>query len=174
VPEPPLIQWAIEKLSPRHDRAAFDCGKAPLNDFLRKYAGQNADLGISQTYVAVRPGSQRVDGYHSVLSGAVESANLPEAARRHLPRYPVPVAHLARLAVDLSAQGRGLGRLLLLDALERVMQAAESIGIHGIEVWAKDDQARNFYLKYGFVPLLDDPQHLYLGIRTARKLGLVR
>lgn len=173
MPEPPLIQWTIEKLSPRHERGGFDCGKAPLNDFLRKYAGQNADFGITQTYVAVRPGSQRVDGYHSLLSGAVESAHLPEAARRHLPRYPVPVAHLARLAVDLPVQGKGLGRLLLLDAMERIIRAADSIGIHGIEVWAKDDQTKGFYLRYGFVPLLDDPHHLYVAIRTVTKLGLV-
>jgi ribosomal protein S18 acetylase RimI-like enzyme len=173
VPEPKLTQWLIEKLSRRHDRTGFGCGKAPLNDFLTKYAGQNADLGISQTYVAVRPGSQRIEGYYTVLSGAVEFAHLPEAARRQQPRYPVPVAHIGRLAVDRAAQGLGLGRLLLLDAMERIVRASGSIGIHAIEVWAKDEEAKRFYLKYGFAELLDDPHHLYISVKTVQKLGLV-
>ena len=67
----------------------------------------------------------------------------------------------------------GLGRLLLLDALERIVGAADSIGIHAIEVWAKDEQTKGFYAKYGFVPLVDDPLHLYLAINTVLALGLV-
>jgi GNAT superfamily N-acetyltransferase len=152
----------------------FDCGKAPLNDFLRKYAGQNQKLGVSQTYVAVRPGSRVVHGYYAISSGSAEFANIQESARKGLPRYPVPVAHLGRLAVGLTAQGKGLGRLLLLDAMERIIRAADSIGIHAIEVWAKDEDARRFYAKYGFAQLLDDPFHLYISIQTVRKLDLTR
>jgi ribosomal protein S18 acetylase RimI-like enzyme len=166
------FKWAIEKLSARHDKAAFDCGKEPLNDFLKKYAGQNQKRGISQTYVAVKPDSRRVEGYYTISSGAVQFANIPDDARKGLPRYPVPVAHLGRLAVDKGAQGRGLGPLLLLNAMERIIRAADSIGIYAVEVWAKDDDAQRFYVKYGFVQLLDDPLHLYIAIRTVRKLGL--
>ena len=173
MPDLPPIQWAIEKLSARHDRASFDCGKVPLDDFLRKYAGQNADLGIGQTFVAVRPGSFRVEGYYTLLSGALEFANLPEVGRKRMPRYPVPVAHLGRLAVDKAIQGQGLGHLLLLDAMERTLRVADSIGIHAIEVWAKDEQAKGFYLRHGFMALTDDPHHLYIAIRTVRDLGLL-
>ena len=172
MPESEPIQWAIEKLSAQHDRVAFDCGKEPLNDFLAKYAGQNQKLGVSQTYVAVRPGSRTVEGYYTISSGSVQFANIAESARKGLPRYPVPVAHLGRLAVGKSAQGKGLGRLLLLDAMERIIRAANSIGIHAIEVRAKDEEAKRFYAKYGFIPLLDDPFHLYISIQTVRKLGL--
>lgn len=173
MPEPEPIKWAIQKLSAQHDRTAFDCGKNLLNDFLKKYAGQNQKLGVSQTYVAVQPGFRSVEGYYTISSGAVEFASVPDDVRRGLPRYPVPVAHLGRLAVNEAAKGKGLGRLLLLDAMERIIRAADSIGIHAIEVWAKDEDAKSFYAKYGFVPLLDDPLHLYISIQTIRKLGLI-
>jgi GNAT superfamily N-acetyltransferase len=75
--------------------------------------------------------------------------------------------------VDKPVQGRGLGRLILLDAIERTLRVADSIGIHAIEVWAKDEQAKGFYLRHGFMPLADDPHHLYIAIRTVRELGLV-
>ena len=172
MPESDPIQWAIEKLSAQHDRSAFDCGKDPLNDFLKKYAGQNQKLGVSQTYVAVSPRSLTVEGYYTISSGSVQFLNVPDDVRKGLPRYPVPVAHVGRLAVGKTAQGKGLGRLLLLDSMERIIRAADSIGIHAIEVWAKDDEAQRFYTKYGFVPLLDDPLHLYISIKTVRKLGL--
>jgi len=172
VPKPEPVKWAIQKLSAGHDRAAFDCGKAPLNDFLQKYARQNQKQGISQTYVAVQPNTDKVDGYYTISSGAVEFASVPDDVRKGLPRYPVPVAHLGRLAVDKTVTGKGLGRLLLLDAMERIVRAADSIGIHAIEVWAKDDEAKSFYVKYGFVQLLDDQFHLYISIQTVRKLGL--
>ncbi len=173
MPEPELIKWAIQKLSGQHDRTAFDCGKTSLNDFLKKFAGQNQKAGISQTYVAVQPNSSKVEGYYTISSGAVEFADLPDDVRKGLPRYPIPVAHLGRMGVDKAAQGKGLGRLLLLDAMERIIRAADSIGIHAIEVWAKDDEARAFYAKYGFVPLLDDTLHLYISIKAIRKLGLI-
>ena len=173
MPERELIKWVIEKLSARHDRTAFDCGKTALNDFLKKFAGQNQKAGISQTYVALVPKSSKVVGYYTISSGAVEFANVPDDIRKHLPRYPVPVAHLGRMGVDKAAQGKGLGRLPLLDAMERIVRAADSIGIHAVEVLAKDEEARAFYVKYGFIPLLDDPLHLYISIKTIRKLGLI-
>lgn len=165
--------WVIEPLSADHDRSAFSCGQESLDEFLKRYAGQNQKTGISKTYVAVRPGHKQVGGYCSISAGAVHFEHIPEELRKRLPKYPVPVAHLGRLAVDASAQGRGLGEFLLLDALARIVQAADSIAIHAVEVVAIDDAARRFYLKYGFAPLLDDPHHLYIAIKTLKKLKLV-
>ena len=173
MPEHDLIKWRIEKLTPGQDRTLFDCGKQPLNDFIQKYASQNQRLGVSQTYVAIRPGANRIEGYYAISSGAVLFATLPDETRKGLPRYPIPVAHIGRLAVEKAAQGKGLGRVLLLDAMERILQAADFIGIHAIEVWAKDDDAKRFYVKYGFVPLMDDQFHLYMSIKTVGKLGLL-
>lgn len=165
--------WVIESLSADHDRSAFSCGQQSLDEFLKRYAGQNQKTGISKTYVAVRIGQRQVGGYYSISAGAVHFEDIPQELRKRLPRYPVPVAHLGRLAVDRSAQGQRLGEFLLLDALARIVQAADSIAIHAVEVVAINDPARRFYLKYGFTPLLDDPNHLYISIKTLKKLKLI-
>ena len=158
----------IEPLSSQHDRNSFDCGEPSLNTYLRQYARQNDEKGLGRTYVAVEPGETRVEGYYTLSTGAVTFEQVPEK----LPRYPIPVVHMGRLAVDLRAQGKGLGELLLIDALKRAVQAAEQLGIYAIEVRALNERARNFYLKYGFTPLLDDELHLYLLMKVIRKLKL--
>ena len=168
----PKTHWLIEELGSDHDRSGFSCGQPSLDEFISRYASQNQKSGVSRTFVALRPGETIVRGYYSLAAGAVAFADLPEAQRKRLPRYPVPVAHLGRLAVDQSAQGQGLGSFLLIDSLRRIQLAADSIGIHAIEVVAIDAAAKRFYLKYGFVELQDDPHHLYISLKTVRKLGL--
>ncbi|MCP3981457.1 MAG: GNAT family N-acetyltransferase [bacterium] len=165
--------WLIEELNADHDRSAFSCGHDSLDDFLKKFANQNQKTGVSKTYVAVRAGETGVCGTYSISAGAVRFTDIPEELRKRLPRYPAPVAHLGRLAVDAAAQGQRLGELLLMDALAKIVGAADSIGIHAVEVVAIDENAKRFYLKYGFTALLDDPHHSYISIKTLRKLGLV-
>ena len=142
---PPQL-WAIERLSVNHDRAAFACGHAALDDYIRKYASQNERTGISQTYIALRPSERGVCGYYSLAAGSVECDDLTETQRKRLPRYPISVAHLGRLAVDVHSRGLGLGEHLLMNALERIVRVADSIGIHAVEVVAIDERARTFYL----------------------------
>jgi GNAT superfamily N-acetyltransferase len=167
-----MAEWRIELLSSEHDRSGFSCGRATLDQFLQQPAGQQAKRDFSRTYVAVLPPASRVLGCYSLSAGAFDLSILPEAERRKLPRHPVPVAHLGRLAVDQSAQGQGLGAFLLLDAPARCERLADEIGLHAIEVQAIDAAARSFYLKYGFEPLLDDVHHLYLPMKAVRKLAL--
>src|SRR5690606_4744792 len=124
-------------------------------------------------FVATHPGDRIVRGYYSLAAGGVAFDMLSEAQRKRLPRYPVPVAHLGRLAVDRGSQGQGLGELLLIDALHRTEAAGGSIGIHAVEVVAIDGAARRFYLRYGFTGLKDDPNHLYISLKQVRKLGLL-
>jgi GNAT superfamily N-acetyltransferase len=112
-------------------------------------------------------------GYYAISTHGVRREDLPDEQAKGLPRMDVPVVLLGRLAVDKSAQGCGLGSLLLLDALRRVELLAEEVGIRAVEVDAIDDTARNFYLKFGFMPLLDDLGHLFLPMPAIRKLGLV-
>jgi GNAT superfamily N-acetyltransferase len=164
--------WVIQELATEHDRAAFSCGHPSLDEFLKLYAGQNQKSGLSRTFVAILPGERAVHGYYSLAAGAVRIEDLADEQRKRLPRYPVPVAHLGRLAVDQLSQGRGLGSLLLLDAMDRVTRVDRSLGIHAIEVVAIDETARRFYLKYGFTALRDDPHHLYIPMKMVRKLGL--
>ena len=164
----------IEPLDDTHDLAAFRCGQPSLDDYLRRYAGQNQRRGIGRTFVACDPSNRRTVGYHTIAAGAVRFTSLPAATRRRLPRYPIAVALLGRLAVDEIWQGRRLGESLLIDALTRVVNVADRIAIHAIEVVAIDDDARTFYEHYGFTPLIDDPRHLYLPVNVVRKLGLSR
>lgn len=170
---PDASSWIVEKLDKRHDRAAFSCGVGELDDYLRRFAGQNEKAGISQHFVAVTAaGDSRILGYYALSAGSVAFELVPDPLKKRLPRYPIPVAHLGRLAVDQSMQGRGLGEDLLIDALARIVRAADEIGIHAVEVVAINDSARRFYLKYGFTSLADDEQHLYLPLSAVRKLDL--
>lgn len=172
---PPATEprWVVDSLTSRHDLSAFDCGKPPLNVFLKKHALTNQSLGIGQTFVARRPDSARVDGYYTVCAGSVAFSNSNEKLWRGLPKVPIPMGLIGRLAVDKPSQGLGLGEMLLFDAFERILRAADLIGIRAVEVWAKDEGAKGFYLKYGFTELADDEMHLYVTIGLLQKLGLV-
>ena len=163
------LRFQIELLNKRHRRENFDCGEESLNEFLKKYARQNSEKGFGRTFVAVLPGETEVLGYCTLSSGSVSFEVVPEK----LPRYPIPTAHLGRLAAELKMRGQGLGELLLIDALERVVLVAAEVGIYAVELYALNENAKKFYLKYGFVPLKDDEKHLYLPIETLKKSGLV-
>lgn len=166
--------WSVTKLAQNHDRKPFDCGVDELNNYLIRYVGQNERAGLSQHFVAVdTPNDSNIRGYYALSAGAVAFSHLSAKQRRHLPRYPVPVAHIGRLAVARDAQGEGLGEFLLMDALARTLRVGDQIGIHAIEVLAINDSARTFYLKYGFEALHDEQRHLYLPISAVRKLGLL-
>lgn len=162
--------WAFESVSRRHDREAFDCGNGELNDYLRRYARQSEDLGLGRTIVAVQRGDPRVMGYFTLRGGAVPLDSLPEDARRRLPRQPIPVVHVARLAVDRQMQGRGLGSLLLVEALRRAQAASSLIGARLVELYAIDDAAKSFYVRFGFREMIDDDRHLYVRMDTIAKL----
>ncbi len=162
----------IELLARRHDRQPFDCGVVNLNDFLKKRARQNAEEDVSRTYVAICPPSMRVLGFYTICGGSVERDDMPVAAAKRLPHYPIPVVNLARLAVEVSQQGQGLGADLLIDSLRRIQRLADEVGIRAVTVDALDDRASQFYLKFGFEPLLDNRLHLFMPMSTIRKLNL--
>lgn len=161
-----MDEWSIERLNRAHKRDDFCCGKEPLDKFLRLLVGQYERRQLGRTFVAVRPAEKRVHGYYTLASSSVSFQNIPEAIAKKLPRHPVPVVLLARLAVDQKVQGAGLGQLLLLDALQRCLNLSAELGIHAVEVQAVDAEAKRFYQSYGFVALEDDDLHLYLPIRT--------
>jgi predicted GNAT family N-acyltransferase len=158
----------IEKLSPHHDRQSFDCGMEDLNTYLHKYSGQHELKGIGRTYVATKELDIRVLGYYTISSSAVAFDVVPA----NLPRHPVPVALIGRLAVDKTARGQRLGETLLIHALRSAQLAAKIVGIYAVVVDALDDSAKRFYLKYGFVELTDDQLHLYLPMKTIERLNL--
>ena len=128
--------WTIERLAKRHDRADFSCGDESFDSYLKKYAGQNERLNVSRHYVAVTLDSAAVLGYYSLSASSVAWDTLPDEARKKLPKYPVPVAHLGRLAVNQSMQSQGLGEFLLVDALARTVRVTHEIAIQAVEVVA--------------------------------------
>jgi GNAT superfamily N-acetyltransferase len=132
-----------------HETDGFDSGEPALDDWLKRRARANQASGASRTYVVCE--GKRVVGYYALASGAVAQAGVPGRFRRNMPD-PIPVAVLARLAVDRSHQGRGLGRAMFGDAARRVAQAADTIGIRGIVVQAISEDARSFYVALGFDP----------------------
>jgi ribosomal protein S18 acetylase RimI-like enzyme len=158
----------IVALEDRHDRSAFSCGKKPLDDYIRKYAMQNQARGYGQTYVAIRDRSLIVDGFFTLAMSSVAFENLPEGLRKHCPKYPMPAALLAQLAIDQKSQGQGLGEMLLFEAIRRLVGASEIIAARAIIVKAIDEGAAAFYQRYGFLTLTDLPGHLYLPMDTAR------
>ena len=164
--------WDIQRLDRSHDRTAFDCGKPALNDWLKRLASQHERRDLARVYVAVEGSERRVLGYYALSSHHVVSEMLPEEQAKGLPPLDVPVILLGRLAVDKTVQRRGLGGHLLIDALRRADHIARHIGVRAVEVHAIDDDARGFYLKYGFVSLHDDPNHLYLPMHLVRQLHL--
>ncbi|MGH9203155.1 MAG: GNAT family N-acetyltransferase [Vicinamibacterales bacterium] len=165
----------IRALREDDDRALFRSGDVDLDRFFHQFAGQNQfrhHLGV--TYVAVE--DRTILGFATVAAAHVEIDDLPVALRRKLPRYPLPVLRLARLAVDQSAQGQGLGLHLLRFVLRLALQMADDYGCVGAIVDAKPD-AEAFYAKYGFVAVeavegrsdaRPAPTPMFLSIRAIR------
>lgn len=166
----------IKVLRPSDDRSAFRSGNIELDRFFQRFAGQNQfriQLGV--THVALERG--QVLGFATVSAAQVKLAHLPEAERKRLPAYPVPVIRLSRMAVATAAQGKGVGAALLRHVnLLAVELSVDKIGCAGVLVDAKAD-ARGFYARYGFIDLEPQegelPAHfqatpMFLGVQKIR------
>ena len=150
----------VEKLSESHDLSQFNCGKPPLDSWLKKFALINQRNDSAQTYVVHCGGA--VIGYFSLAAGSVAKEEAPERIAIGLANHPVPVVLLARLAVDLTEQGKGLGSALLKDASLRIVQAADIIGARAVLVHALDEAARSFYERHDFESSPVDDMQLML------------
>jgi len=140
----------VRVLRPADDRSNFESGNIDLDRFFRRFAGQNQFRHhIGATYIAVE--GEHVLGFATIAGGNIEIEDLPKTRRKKLPHYPLPILRLARLAVDQSAQGRGVGKLLLRAVFQITRDMAESVGCVGVVVDAKPD-AVAFYERYGFEP----------------------
>ncbi len=161
-----LIFQPLELL---HDRRAFDCGVSALNEFLQKTARQHREKGLSNTYVLVDDENKsEIIGYFTLSFFEVSPQTLPDIHSKKLPKSDrLPAAKLARLAVSNNFKRKGYGALLLAEAIRRVVLASTQSGaITGFFVDAKDENARNFYLAFGFIPLNDFPMQLFLPLKT--------
>ena len=162
-----LPAWHEEPIAKHHDRIAFDCGDAALNEFLQRHARKSHDKGGSKTFLAMSGSEGKtVLGYYSLSPASVSYRNAPDIVKRGLGRYEVPVYRLGRLAVDRSVQGQGLGGQLLLAAGRRCIRVATEIGGVALLIDAKNDRVASWYAGYGAVPLLDAPLSLLLPLKT--------
>jgi hypothetical protein len=149
---------------------ALTAAKLPLNTFIRQHAAFNHAHGVSRVYVVVKGTDSRVLAYYALSAGTFLRDHLPPDDQAGLPRYPLPTVHLGRLAVDRSCQGQQLGKLLLFHFLKKSCGVAEEIGVFSVDLFSKDEDAKRFYLKYGFIPMQDDAFHLYLPMATLRTM----
>jgi hypothetical protein len=168
----PYVTTPIE---PADAKSGFSCGKRPLDDYFARHSVANDTASIGRAYV-LRSGAgdpaelPSVLGYYTLSMASAESALVAKVLETKLPKYPMPVALIGRLAIDHRAQGRRLGEKLLLDALHRVVDAATLVGCTGIIVDAKDEDDERFYIKYDYVTVTADgwPRRMFLPIATAR------
>jgi len=158
----------VRKLAPSDPVAGFDCGEPGLKNYLQRFALAGQRASSSQTYVVVA--GAEIAGFYSLAVGAAAPAEATGRVLKGLSRQPVPVMLLARLAVALPHQGRGLGTALMRDALLRTAAAADIAGIRALLVHAKDEAARRFYLRYEFEPSPTDPLHLFLLLKDLKML----
>lgn len=142
-------------------RRSFSCGVVALDDYFKQYAKGNHIKNIEKTF-ALTEESGFVVGYYTTSMGSVEFLSLPQEFREKLPKYPIPIARLARLAVDTARQHQGWGEFLLVDALQRIRHAASIVAAYAVIVDAKGEQAKKFYKKFGFTSFIDNELCLFL------------
>jgi len=148
------MTYQIRPLDASINVADFKCGSEPLNEYIRRYASQDVRKNVARVFVAAPETNLRqLAGYFTLSAGSVSCTSFPESLAKKLPRYPVPVALIGRLAVDNEFQGKGLGSILLADACRKVAQASAVLAVAGIIVDVKDHRAVSFYEHFGFVPL---------------------
>ncbi len=159
---------APEPLAGSHRLEGFDCGRPSLNDWLVRHARQAQASGSAKTFVVEE--GKRVAGYFSLTVGQIEALAAPERIRKGMGQYPIPVVILARLAVSVAAQGRGVGRGMLQDAIRRTLAIAEQAGIRALLTHPIDEDAARFYKRFGFVTSPVREQQLLLLLKDARRL----
>jgi len=159
--------WHEEPISRKHDRKAFDCGDAELNDFLHRYARKSHDLGGSKTFLAIdNADNKTILGFYSLTPGAVAYSDTPETLRRGLAQHDVPGFRLARIATHVRVQRQGLGGQLLAAAARRCLRAAAEAGGVLLIIDAKNERVAKWYESYGAVPLTNKPLALVMSLAT--------
>jgi GNAT superfamily N-acetyltransferase len=162
--------YRLEPLGKAHDRESFRCGVEALDQYLRRQAGQDRRRDVAAVFVLVEAETDLIAGYFTLSSFSVELEDLPEALAAKLPRYGcVPAALIGRLAVDLRFRGRGVGKRLLVAACRRVLVAAETLAAWAVVVDAKNDDAKAFYEEFGFSPMPEHPDRLFITLADLRK-----
>jgi GNAT superfamily N-acetyltransferase len=164
----PGYAYRIESLGVAHDRPAFSCGVEPLDRYFHQQVGQDVRRGLASCFVAVHLPDAAIGGYFTLSATSVLLDELPSPLAKKLPRYPkIPATLLGRLAVDHRFRGRGVGGLLLYNAMTQTLRA--NIATAMLVVDAKDNAAATFYRRYDFLPFGPGHRQFYLSIQDVRK-----
>ncbi|HEY1660922.1 MAG TPA: GNAT family N-acetyltransferase [Verrucomicrobiae bacterium] len=161
----------IELLAKSHDRDGFDCGSDPLNLFLKQTARQHAERGISRTFVLVDESAaapKPIVGFFSLNICQIKSETLAPYEAKKLPR-DVPGIRLGRLAVAKAYQRQGIGKILLIAAMNKFIEIFNTAGGIGLFVDAKDQEAKRYYEQFGFVSLPSNELELFLPVKTIQE-----
>lgn len=159
----PVTLYSIRSFDKAVDTASFCCGHPLLDEYIRRYASQDARRNVARVFLATpKLAPNTLAGFFTLSAGSVSCLDLPDSLAKKLPRYPVPVALIGRLAVATEFQGKGLGSILLADACRKVAHASAALAVVGIVVEAKDAGAENFYKHFGFQILPGKPARLLL------------
>jgi GNAT superfamily N-acetyltransferase len=166
-----LPDLIIVPLDDTHDRQAFSCGVESLDRYLHSQAGQDARRLANGVFILVDPTTpETVLGYYTLCATALPPGDVPEAAKKHIPRYPrISATLIGRLAITVGRQGQSLGAILLADALRRTLASAATVGSSMVVVDALDEGAAAFYGAHGFVRL-PESLRLILPIRTLERM----
>jgi GNAT superfamily N-acetyltransferase len=162
--------WHEEAITRKHDRSVFDCGDDDMNTFLLRYARQSHDQGASKTFLGIDDSTKTILGFYSLAPGSLAYDRAPAIVQRGLARHEVPGFRLARIAIDRTLQGQGLGGQLLLAAGRRCLAAAAVVGGTVLIIDAKNERAAAWYVSYGAIPLLDAERTLVLPLATIESL----
>lgn len=164
---PPVEETPLTKA---HRRADFDCGESALNDYLARFAMQAHQRGGAKTFVTCPTAEPtRILGYYTLAPASVAFARVPASVSKGLARHEVPIFRLARLAVDVSVQGLGLGQALIFAAGVRCLAVAQEVGGVALLIDAKSDRAAAWYASFGALRLDDAPSTLVLPLATLRQ-----
>lgn len=157
----------IEPLCSTHDRPSFQCGETSLDYYIKKQAKQDVKRRVSRVFVARESNEPSIIvGYYTLSTLSIELNHLPQLLARKLPKHPVPAALIGRLAVSQQIQGSGVGKLLIADAIKRVLSVSDEIAIYAMVVDAINEGAGRFYQQFGFLPLNTESQRLFLPLKS--------
>lgn len=147
------------------DTNAFSCGNPQLDQYISRYASQDIKRNVARVFIATPEDDfAQLAGFYTLSAGSISCYDIPEALAKSLPKYPVPVALIGRLAVNTHFQGKGLGAILLADACQKIANASATLAVAGVIVDTKDETAVSFYQHYDFIPLPGKANRLLLPI----------
>ena len=163
---------SIETLSTIHNRAEFDCGNKALNNFLQKIARQHTEKGLSKTFALIDSKHPNdIIAFMSLVVCEVLAEDIPHQWKNKYPNR-IPAAKLAKLAVAIDQQKKGYGELLLIDAMQKILNVSYKMGVAGLFVDAKHEQAKAYYNQFAFISMPDQLNNLFLPLATlAKSLG---